>query len=103
MAALFFYSAFPAYSIHWNMGPDFDVVDFCRKLKSSKNPPYTCPIVECGKSYKSMCGFQYHLVHFDHSAPPPTTPVGPSLSKLSKNFLFVNLFILLFLSLFFVS
>lgn len=66
------------------MGPDFDVVDFCRKLKSSKNPPYTCPIVECGKSYKSMCGFQYHLVHFDHSAPPPTTPVGPSLSKLNK-------------------
>lgn len=54
------------------MGLDFDVLDFCRKLRTSNKPPYTCPVVECGKSYKSMCGLQYHLVNFDHDTAPPT-------------------------------
>ncbi|BES98674.1 Bromodomain and Hypothetical proteinD finger-containing protein [Nesidiocoris tenuis] len=78
---------------------DFDVLEFCRKLRTSKQPPYTCPIVECGKTYKSMCGLQYHLVIFDHNtmkkAEPaadgvPSTPVqskptpAVSTSKKSK-------------------
>ncbi|XP_046682455.1 peregrin isoform X3 [Homalodisca vitripennis] len=51
------------------MGLDFDVLEFCRKLRTSNKPPYTCPVVECGKEYKSMCGLQYHLVNFDHDNP----------------------------------
>lgn len=53
------------------MGLDFDVLEYCRKLRTSNKPPYTCPVVVCGKSYKSMCGLQYHLVNFDHDAPQP--------------------------------
>lgn len=49
------------------MALDFDVLEYCRKLRTSKQPPYTCPIVECSKTYKSMCGLQYHLVNFDHN------------------------------------
>lgn len=56
------------------MGLDFDVLDFCRKLRTSNKPPYTCPVVECGKEYKSMCGLQYHLVNFDHATLPPAQP-----------------------------
>ncbi|XP_075232701.1 bromodomain-containing protein 140 isoform X2 [Lycorma delicatula] len=67
------------------MGVDFDVLEFCRKLRTSNKPPYTCPVVECGKSYKSMCGLQYHLVNFDHNAPQtlrtPAAPVAVSPKK----------------------
>lgn len=64
------------------MGLDFDVLDFCRKLRTSNKPPYTCPVVECGKSYKSMCGLQYHLVNFDHDTAPPTQLVeAPKLQS----------------------
>jgi bromodomain and PHD finger-containing protein 1 len=60
------------------MGLDFDVLEFCRKLRTSNKPPYTCPVVECGKSYKSMCGLQYHLVNFDHDTTPPAhVPLTP--------------------------
>ncbi|KDR22426.1 Peregrin [Zootermopsis nevadensis] len=51
------------------MGLDFDVLEFCRKLRNSKQPPYECPVAQCGKVYKSLCGLQYHLVNFDHNAP----------------------------------
>uniref|UniRef100_T1I9L5 C2H2-type domain-containing protein n=1 Tax=Rhodnius prolixus TaxID=13249 RepID=T1I9L5_RHOPR len=70
------------------MGLDFDVLEFCRKLRTTKQPPYTCPIVECGKTYKSMCGLQYHLVNFDHTSSKKTdTPAAkppPTSSKKSK-------------------
>ncbi|XP_054279658.1 peregrin isoform X2 [Macrosteles quadrilineatus] len=84
------------------MGLDFDVLEFCRKLRTSNKPPYTCPVVECGKSYKSMCGLQYHLVNFDHDtnsaaivppSPPesveslvstPATPCTPPPAKKRK-------------------
>uniref|UniRef100_A0A1B6EAI8 Peregrin n=1 Tax=Clastoptera arizonana TaxID=38151 RepID=A0A1B6EAI8_9HEMI len=55
------------------MGLDFDVLEFCRKLRTSKQPPYTCPVVECSKPYKSMCGLQYHLVNYEHNSPTSTT------------------------------
>lgn len=57
------------------MGLDFDVLEFCRKLKNSKQPPYECPLPQCGRVYKSLCGLQYHLVNFDHNAPTPQSPV----------------------------
>lgn len=66
---------------------DFDVLEFCRKLRTSKQPPYTCPVVECSKAYKSMCGLQYHLVNFDHngmSASNVTTPGPPVAKKIRK-------------------
>ncbi|XP_024083809.1 peregrin [Cimex lectularius] len=50
------------------MSLDFDVLEYCRKLRTTKQPPYTCPVAECAKSYKSICGFQYHLVNFDHNS-----------------------------------
>lgn len=56
------------------MGLDFDVLEFCRKLRNSKQPPYECPVAQCGKVYKSLCGLQYHLVNFDHNAPTPVSP-----------------------------
>ncbi|PNF20915.1 Peregrin [Cryptotermes secundus] len=58
------------------MGLDFDVLEFCRKLRNSKQPPYECPVAQCGKVYKSLCGLQYHLVNFDHNAPTPVNPVA---------------------------
>ncbi|CAH1392729.1 unnamed protein product [Nezara viridula] len=74
------------------MALDFDVLEYCRKLRTSKQPPYTCPIVECSKTYKSMCGLQYHLVNFDHNnckddspavqkATPQETPARKSKKK----------------------
>ncbi|KAK7871739.1 hypothetical protein R5R35_014013 [Gryllus longicercus] len=56
------------------MGLDFDVLEFCRKLRTSKQPPYECPVPQCGKVYKSLCGLQYHLVNYDHNNPTPTNP-----------------------------
>lgn len=50
---------------------DFDIVEFCKKLRASKQGPYSCPLVECGRSYKTIVGLQYHLGNFDHSNPPP--------------------------------
>ncbi|XP_069684032.1 peregrin isoform X2 [Periplaneta americana] len=64
------------------MGLDFDVLEFCRKLRTSKQPPYECPVAQCGKVYKSLCGLQYHLVNFDHNAPtPPNPPQTPGRKK----------------------
>lgn len=51
------------------MGVDFDVLEFCKKLKNSKAPPYQCPVAECGRTYRSLCGMQYHLMNFDHNNP----------------------------------
>ncbi|RZF36903.1 hypothetical protein LSTR_LSTR004591 [Laodelphax striatellus] len=67
------------------MGVDFDVLEYCQKLKITNKPPYKCPVVECGKPYKSMSGLQYHLVNFDHSAPIQAhTPVAPATPMTPK-------------------
>lgn len=67
------------------MGLDFDVLEFCRKLRTSNKPPYTCPVVECGKSYKSMCGLQYHLVNFDHQNPQQSSSQDDSSEVLKSS------------------
>ncbi|CAB3220534.1 unnamed protein product [Arctia plantaginis] len=56
------------------MGLDFDVFEFCKKLRQNRPPPYQCPLDKCDKVYKSLCGLQYHLVHYDHDNPTPATP-----------------------------
>ncbi|XP_037872195.1 bromodomain-containing protein homolog isoform X2 [Bombyx mori] len=56
------------------MGLDFDVFEFCKKLRQNRPPPYQCPLEKCDKVYKSLCGLQYHLVNYDHDNPTPTTP-----------------------------
>ncbi|KAH9636947.1 hypothetical protein HF086_016886 [Spodoptera exigua] len=56
------------------MGLDFDVFEFCKKLRQNRPPPYQCPLEKCDKVYKSLCGLQYHLVHYDHDNPTPATP-----------------------------
>ncbi|XP_049941218.1 peregrin isoform X1 [Schistocerca serialis cubense] len=63
------------------MGLDFDVLEFCRKLRTSKQPPYECPLPECGRVYKSLCGLQYHLVNFDHNASSPQTSIPTGRKK----------------------
>ncbi|XP_050529603.1 bromodomain-containing protein homolog [Daktulosphaira vitifoliae] len=50
---------------------DFDVLSYCRQLRSLKPPPYPCPVPDCDKVYLSMTGFQYHLAHIQHSSPIP--------------------------------
>lgn len=56
------------------MGLDFDVLEFCKKLRQNRPPPYQCPLDKCDKVYKSLCGLQYHLVNYDHDNPTPATP-----------------------------
>ncbi|CAK1541586.1 unnamed protein product [Leptosia nina] len=56
------------------MGLDFDVLEFCKKLRQNRPPPYQCPLEKCDKVYKSLCGLQYHLVNYDHDNPTPATP-----------------------------
>lgn len=55
---------------------DFDVLSYCRQLRSLKPPPYKCPVVDCDKVYSSMTGFQYHLAHFQHANPIPPLDTG---------------------------
>ncbi|KAG7303468.1 hypothetical protein JYU34_011987 [Plutella xylostella] len=56
------------------MGLDFDVLEFCKKLRQNRPPPYQCPLEKCDKVYKSLCGLQYHLQNYDHDNPTPATP-----------------------------
>ncbi|CAG0887868.1 unnamed protein product [Cyprideis torosa] len=61
---------------------DFDLEEYINKIRILR-PPFTCPVVECGKRYKSFSGIQHHLTSFDHENPnnnPNCTP-GVSLSK----------------------
>lgn len=64
------------------MGLDFDVLEFCKKLRIERPPPYQCPLEKCDRVYKSLCGLQYHLVRFDHETgavpalPPPRKKGG---------------------------
>ena len=61
---------------------DFDVKEFCNNLKATK-PPYKCPIAECGKTYKSWSGIQFHMVKYDHDNPDSgsSTPAPSSFGK----------------------
>lgn len=67
------------------MGADFDVSEFCKKLKNQKAPPYQCPVAECGRTYRSICGIHYHLSNFDHNNPMPVvTPVKKKKGRLTQ-------------------
>lgn len=60
------------------MGLDFDVIEYCKKIRLEKPPPYKCAVESCDKNYKSICGLQYHLVNYDHDNPTsPTSFVTP--------------------------
>lgn len=50
------------------MGVDFDVAEFCRKLRSLEGP-YKCPVEKCDKVYQSVVGMNYHLLKYDHNNP----------------------------------
>ncbi|RVE50254.1 hypothetical protein evm_005089 [Chilo suppressalis] len=65
------------------MGLDFDVFEFCKKLRQNRPPPYLCPLEKCDKVYKSLCGLQYHLVNYDHDNPTPATPAVANNRKKS--------------------
>lgn len=65
----------------FKMVVDFDVLEFCKKLKNSKAPPYQCPVAECGRTYRSLCGMQYHLMNFDHNNPAPILTPGKHKKK----------------------
>lgn len=54
---------------------DFDINEYCKKLRLEHAPPYKCPVVDCSRSYKSLCGLQYHLQNYDHDNPQPQTPL----------------------------
>lgn len=43
------------------MGVDIDILEHCKKVRADHGPPYTCPVDKCGRSYKTVCGLQYHL------------------------------------------
>ncbi|XP_018323470.1 peregrin [Agrilus planipennis] len=66
------------------MGLDFDILEHCKKVRADHGPPYTCPIEKCGRTYKSVCGLQYHLKSFDHENPQAQLPVLPSTPKNKK-------------------
>lgn len=63
---------------------DFDILEHCKKVRADHGPPYTCPVTNCGRTYKSVCGLQYHLKSFDHDNPTPQTPVTPATPKNKK-------------------
>ncbi|KAK5638390.1 hypothetical protein RI129_012685 [Pyrocoelia pectoralis] len=63
------------------MGLDFDILEHCRKVRADHGPPYTCPVEKCCRTYKSVCGLQYHLKSFDHNNPSAQTLTPPT----SKN------------------
>lgn len=62
---------------------DFDVIEFCKKLRTDRAPPYQCPIEKCVKTYRSTCGLQFHLQKYDHEN-PPTTPQSTSTPRHKK-------------------
>lgn len=69
------------------MGIDFDILEHCRKERADHGPPYACPLDKCDRSYKSVCGLQYHLKNFDHDNPMPVpgTPAPSAVVTSSKN------------------
>ncbi|XP_034478807.1 peregrin [Drosophila innubila] len=58
------------------MGLDFDVVEYCKGVKTNQSlPPFGCPVRDCDRSYKTLVGLQGHLTNYDHDNPQPLTPV----------------------------
>ncbi|KAL7736619.1 hypothetical protein ACLKA6_015255 [Drosophila palustris] len=58
------------------MGLDFDVVEYCKGVKTNQSqPPFACPVRDCDRSYKTLVGLQGHLTNYDHDNPQPLTPV----------------------------
>lgn len=58
------------------MGLDFDVVEYCKGVKTKQSqPPFACPVRDCDRSYKTLVGLQGHLTNYDHDNPQPLTPV----------------------------
>lgn len=66
------------------MGIDFDILEHCKKVRADHGPPYTCPVDKCGRSYKTVCGLQYHLKSYNHDNPTPVTPSTPATPKNKK-------------------
>ncbi|XP_046387096.1 peregrin isoform X2 [Ischnura elegans] len=62
------------------MGLDFDIYQFCKRLRQSK-PPYDCPVQTCDKVYKSICGLQYHLYNFNHDGELSNPPSNPAPAR----------------------
>lgn len=63
---------------------DFDVLSYCRQLRSLKPPPYNCPVADCDKVYSSMTGFQYHLAHIQHTSPIPPLDLGTTPKQVAS-------------------
>lgn len=59
---------------------EFNILEYCRKLRRVQPPPYICPIEECGKAYQGLCGLQYHLAHINH----PISRLKASFDKLPE-------------------
>ncbi|KAH8391324.1 hypothetical protein KR215_011885 [Drosophila sulfurigaster] len=58
------------------MGLDFDVVEYCKGVKTKQSqPPFGCPVRDCDRSYKTLVGLQGHLTNYDHDNPQPLTPI----------------------------
>lgn len=66
------------------MGLDFDVAEYLKKVRIEQTAPFKCPVVDCARNYKSICGLQYHLTNYDHDNPTPQTPAPGSASKNKK-------------------
>lgn len=49
-------------------------LEYCRSMK----PPYQCPIVNCGRVYKSLTGIHTHMTTFDHTN-LPVTPLSSTV------------------------
>lgn len=65
---------------------DFNINVFVENLKATK-PPYDCPIPNCGRTYKTFSGIQFHIYNFDHENPDnnsPTPGKKPSGKKKQK-------------------
>lgn len=57
---------------------DFDILEHCKKVRADHGPPYTCPVDKCSRTYKSVCGLQYHLKSFDHNNPNSPVVASPT-------------------------
>ncbi|XP_060532907.1 bromodomain-containing protein homolog [Cylas formicarius] len=66
------------------MGIDFDILEHCKKVRADHGPPYACPVEKCGRSYKTVCGLQYHLKSYNHDSPTPLSPTTPATPKNKK-------------------
>lgn len=47
------------------MGVDFDISEYMKAAKR-EGPPFSCPLMNCDKTYRSALGMRHHLQTFDH-------------------------------------